>query len=31
MRLATAYLGDAPAVTRLPGVTSPSLSTASAA
>jgi peptidase E len=31
MRLATAYLGDAPAVTRLPGATSASLSTASAA
>lgn len=31
MRLATAYLGDAPAVTRLPGATSPSLSASSAA
>ena len=31
MRLATAYLGDAPPVTRLPGATSSSLSTASAA
>jgi peptidase E len=31
MRLATAYLGDAPPVPRLPGATSSSLSTASAA
>jgi hypothetical protein len=28
MRLATAYLGDAPPVTRLPGANSPSLSAA---
>ena len=31
MRLATTYLGDAPPVTRLPGATSASLSSTSAA